>query len=82
MVTILEEPSANCYHTVVSEVPHLFPILRAEQTTLSCRTSRQKLINVDFLMVTTVIFYFIPVIHGIMHNNNMNITELFINLCW
>lgn len=34
VVTILEEPSANCYHTVVSEVPHLFPILRTEQTAL------------------------------------------------
>lgn len=32
VVTILEATSANCYHTVGSEVPHLFPILGAEQT--------------------------------------------------
>lgn len=35
VVTISEAASANCYHTVVSEVPHLFPILRVEQTMLS-----------------------------------------------
>lgn len=35
VVTILEAASANCSHTVVSEAPHLFPILRAEQTVLS-----------------------------------------------
>lgn len=35
VVTILEAASANCSHTVVSEAPHLFPILGAEHAMLS-----------------------------------------------
>lgn len=35
VVTVLEATSAKRYHHVVSEAPHLFPVLRAEQAVLS-----------------------------------------------